>query len=559
MQPQLVVIGFILLIILILVVIEIYGRIKLKKLVQDKWGKLPRSQKLDQEASLNDARNKAKAYRTYDSEIDDITWYDLDGIAVFDQINATYSSVGSEALYQRLRNFNLTNENQDRLESLIQYYQENPTSREEIQYQFAYLGKKDHNHVESYLNETKNQELGNTSFFVFLGILPILLLLTLFILPKAITVLLLIGSMLFNVIYYRAKKEALERELACMSYLVRSIATAKKIAKVATPFQSELKTNLKKIVSITKFGISFRIKSDSEAELFFDYISMMFMLPFISYHVVLDKIIHYEHEAKEVWRLLGELEVAAAVLNYRIYMPDTCQPIFTEEIAVDGTEVYHPLLATPVPNDVAWTKNTLVTGSNASGKSTYVKSIAISCMLASTINTALALTFSLPRGHILTSMAVEDDIFEGDSYFIAEIKSVKRILDLVEKGEPCLCFIDEILKGTNTIERIAASSGMISWLQPYQALAFVATHDIELTEILKEYCTNVHFEEQVTKEKGVTFDYLLRQGPSTSRNAIQLLQVLNYPHEVVNRAKAEAHYFDAHRTWQVINGKNQPD
>lgn len=233
-------------------------------------------------------------------------------------------------------------------------------------------------------------------------------------------------------------------------------------------------------------------------------------------------------------------------------MPDTSQPVFSDEIVVTGTEVYHPLLATAVPNEVHWTKNTLVTGSNASGKSTYVKSVAISCILSTTIHTALATKFQLPFGHILTSMAVEDDIFEGDSYFVAETKSVKRVLDFAETNIPCLCFIDEILKGTNTIERIAASSSMIHWLNNYPSLAFVATHDIELTEILKESCDNVHFEEQVTKEQGVTFDYRLKQGPATTRNAIQLLHVLNYPKDVVEQAKREADYFDEHRTWQTL-------
>src|SRR5699024_9710649 len=110
-------------------------------------------------------------------------------------------------------------------------------------------------------------------------------------------------------------------------------------------------------------------------------------------------------------------------------------------------------------------------------------------------------------GHVITSMAVEDNIFEGDSYFIAEIKSIKRLLTQVETNEKCYCFIDEILKGTNTIERIAASSSVVHWLRNFPSLAFIATHDIELTEILKTSCKNVHFAESVTKEEGVVFDY----------------------------------------------------
>ena len=552
MHAQLLVFSFIGFIIFAIIGIEIYNRIKLKEMVKSRWGKFPNSRIFDKEESLKDAWSKAQKYCQYDSEIDDLTWYDLDGFTLFESINATYSSAGSEALYQRLRNYNFSEEHHYRLEQLIEYYQTNLEAREKIQFHFACLGKKDTNLVEDYLTQAKSQKLPHLSFYLICGVLPIVFVGGLILFPGTLTISLLLASLVFNVVCYQVKKETLNRELSCMSYLVQTISTAKKIAKIKTPFQMELKENLKSIEAITKFGISFRMKSNSEAELFFDYISMMFMLPFISYNFVLAKLTNHEKQAKNVWHLLGELEVAAAVLNYRIVMPDTSQPIFSNELVVKGVEVYHPLLKRPVPNDISWIKNTLVTGSNASGKSTYVKSVAISCMLSATIHTALARQFQLPYGHVLTSMAIEDDIFEGDSYFVAEIKSVKRILDLAEKKETCLCFIDEILKGTNTIERISASSSIIHWLSQTNSLAFIATHDIELTEILKYSCDNVHFEEQVTAEKGVTFDYLLRQGPSTTRNALQLLQVLNYPQKIVSSAKSEAASFDEHCIWKVL-------
>ncbi|MFK4566584.1 DNA mismatch repair protein MutS [Enterococcus sp. UD-01] len=553
MELQLVVIGFILLILLIILLIEIKTRFDIRKKVRRQWGSLPHGRFGDKEESLKNAWLKAKEYRHYDSEVDDITWYDLDLFEVYHSLNATYSSAGSEALYQRLRNYDFSTEQHQRLETLIDFYQQNPELREKLQFQFAYLGKKDNNHVESYLTETRKQELPHMKLYTFLGSLPLIALGLFLVWPTSAFIILLLGSVLFNVIYYLIKKEKLQRELICMGYLVQTVACAKKIAAIPTPFQAELVEILKPLKSMPRFGVSFRMKSNTEAELLFDYISMVFMLPFISYNFVLEKLAKYETQAKALWQLLGELEVAAAVLNFRLIMPDTSQPVFSEEIAVKGEEVYHPLLTTPVPNEVNWRQNTLVTGSNASGKSTYVKSVAISCILSATIHTALATEFQLPYGHILTSMAVEDDLFEGDSYFVAETKSVKRVLDLAQTNVPCLCFIDEILKGTNTIERIAASASIVHWLNDYPSLAFVATHDIELTEILKNSCANVHFEEQVTEEKGVTFDYCLRQGPSTTRNAIQLLKVLNYPQQVVNNAQNEATYFDQHRTWQIFS------
>jgi DNA mismatch repair ATPase MutS len=204
-------------------------------------------------------------------------------------------------------------------------------------------------------------------------------------------------------------------------------------------------------------------------------------------------------------------------------------------------------------NPVDWQQTTLVTGSNASGKSTYVKSIAISCILAQTIQTAIAEKFVMQPGHVLTSMAVEDNISEGDSYFVAEIKSVKRLLDKIATKEYCYCFVDEILKGTNTVERIAASSSIVAWLSQTNSLSMVATHDIELTEMLKTTCENWHFSEQIDEDEGISFDYRVKKGAAKTRNAIALLSVLEYPDTIVTNAKHAAQHFDEQRTWLDLN------
>ncbi|WP_066026514.1 MutS-related protein [Enterococcus mundtii] len=532
----------------ILIVLEINSRKKLRADVRYKWGKLPYQVRFDKEESLKEAWQTEKKFRTWDSEVDDLTWYDLDMFEVFETVNHTYSSVGSEALYQRLRNFDFGQD--QRLEKLITFYQENPKLREEIQYQFARLGKKDRNFAKQYLADGKSKRIGHIGLFAFLGMLP-LIGLGLFLLGQVIGIYLAIISVLFNTVYYLIKKQTLETELNSMGYLVSTISAAKKIATFPTPLQAELQKNVQPLKEIPKFGFSFRVKNGSEAELFFDYLNMMFMLPFISYHFVISRLEKKTEQAIELWQLLGELEVAAAVLNYRTYMPYSCQPVLAEG-GIIAEDTYHPLIAEAVVNPIDWQQNTLVTGSNASGKSTYVKSIAINCILAQTIQTALAESFTIQPGHVLTSMAIEDNLFEGDSYFVSEIKSIKRLLQQVETKERCYCFVDEILKGTNTIERIASSAAIVNWLSDFPSLAFVATHDIELTEILKKDCANVHFEEQVTPEKGISFDFKLKQGPAKTRNAIALLDVLKYPTAIVKEAQAEAAYFDQHRQWRVV-------
>lgn len=535
-------------VIVLFFLMDIYGRQKLKRMVAYRWGRQPHQTRLDKEESLKQAWQTEKAFRKADSEVDDITWYDLDMFAIFDLINATYSSVGSEALYQRLRNFDLGKA--DKTEALIAFYEKNPHIRENVQYHFARLGKQDNNFTKDYLANGVKKELGNFWTFLLLGCLPILGILLL-IFRQGPGILLLIGAILINVVYYLMKKNELETELNSMRYLVQTIALAEKIAKEPIPDQAAIKENLKPLKGIATWGFSFRPKGTSEIDMIMDYVNMMFMIPFIAYNFVLKKISNHSQKAINLWELLGNQEVAIAILNFRTYMPLSCIPEFRDG-SVEAESVYHPLVNGAIVNPVDWHQNTLITGSNASGKSTYVKAIAISCVLSQTINTAVAESFALQPGHVITSMAIEDDIFEGDSYFIAETKSIKRLLNLVQTNIRCYCFIDEILKGTNTVERIAASSSVVAWIADHPSLAFVATHDIELTEILKNKCANLHFSETVTDEEGVTFDYKVKEGPSTSRNAIALLKVLQYPQAVVANAQKEAAYFDEERSWQVL-------
>lgn len=548
MKPQFLAIGIILIVAMFFVIIDLFSQIKLRQLVRSQWGKIPRQSRLDKEDSLKAAWQIEKEFHEWDSEIDDLTWYDLDMQEVFELINGTYSSIGSEALYQRLRNYNFNQA--DDLEELIHFYQENPEVREKIQFHFAGLGKRDNNFTKQYIANGKREKLGNLWLYVLLGVLP-LISLGVLVVGGPIGIFLLLGSILFNVIFYMTKKAKLETELESMRYLVQSISLANKLSTIVTPRQAEIRKNVVPLKSIAKWGFSFRVKSTSEADIMFEYLNLVFMIPFIAYNFVITRLSKYSQEAINLWKVLGEMEVAAAVLNFRTYFPVSCQPKFTAG-GIQAEDIYHPLVEYSVVNPVDWQRNTLVTGSNASGKSTYVKSIAISGILAQTINTAIAEKLTMQPGHVLTSMAIEDDIMAGDSYFVAEIKSIKRLLDQVGKGERCYCFIDEILKGTNTIERIAASSSVVTWLADYPSLSFVATHDIELTEMLKEYCDNVHFEETVTEEQGISFDYELKQGPAVTRNAIALLKVMDYPEKIVEQAQKEAHYFDEQRTWPII-------
>lgn len=461
--------------------------------------------------------------------------------------------MGAERLYQKMRGFSLEEAENQEFETLITYFAEHPQERADMQYRLARTGKRDKNFVWHYLNNPRANELGNPFIYYVLGGLPIVSILLLLITQVGSFVLLAIGSIVVNVIVYMQKKQRLERELMSMNYLVGVVSQSKNIAKVPQPLQEKLQRLSKELRLITNLGFAFRFKSNSEAELLFEYLNIAFMLPFISYNLVLKKLDSHQKTAIELLETIGNIDAAIAVLNFRSLMPYGCQPQFIDEAQVSGSEMYHPLLSEPVANPVDWQRATLVTGSNASGKSTYIKAVAINALLSQTIGFACAKHWKMKRGHVLTSMALEDNIFKGDSYFIAEIKSVKRIIQQVEKGQTSYCFVDEILRGTNTIERIAASSSIVEWLAKSSGLAFVATHDIELTEMLATSCDNIHFEETVTEEEGIDFDYVLYPGPAKTRNALKLLNVMAFPKEIVANAELKALCFETLRSWETTS------
>ena len=536
--------------ILVAVVIQHLSQIrKQKQRIRESWGKIPVKTVRDKEESLSQAYEQLKKRLNYKSEIDAITWYDLDMFPLFQKINRTHSSIGSEALYRQLRLFDFNGDQQAAMEKLIDFYQENPEVREKIEYEFSRLGKKDRNSVVHFLTESKKKNKTFLALYFLLGSLPIIGLMLILSGMNQLGFLVLVGSVIFNTIYSTIKKVEIELELMSMAYFIQSLQTAKKLREISHPNQEKIKKLLKNFKSALRFSFAFRMKDGTMVDILLDYLNILFMIPFISYHFVFNRIKQAEAEAIELWQVLGDLEVAYAILNYRKTLDFYSHPEFKETDKVKAEDLYHPLIVNPVSNPLAWERNTLVSGSNASGKSTYVKSVAINCILAQTINTTLASQFSMQRGHVLSSMAVEDDVVMGDSYFVAEIKSLKRILDQVKTGERSYLFIDEILRGTNTVERIAASASIIQWIGHYPSLAFVATHDIELTEILKEQCDNVHFKEEITEEGDIQFNYQIQEGPASTRNALLLLESMNFPADVVEKAKERAEYFDETQEW----------
>jgi DNA mismatch repair ATPase MutS len=171
-------------------------------------------------------------------------------------------------------------------------------------------------------------------------------------------------------------------------------------------------------------------------------------------------------------------------------------------------------------------KIALVTGSNMAGKSTFLRSLGVNVLLAQTGAPVCAETFVLSPVKLMSSMRIADNLAENTSTFYAELKKLKTIIEAVKRHEPVFILLDEILRGTNSLDRHTGSAALMKQLIKEHAVAVIATHDVALAKLENEYPTaiqNYHFDVQVEGEE-LYFDYKLKDGVCTSLNASLLMK-----------------------------------
>lgn len=496
-------------------------------------------------------RNSSKEF----SDIDDITWNDLNMNDIYKKINNTQSTAGREMLYIILREINSDLGTLTKRDEIIEFFRNNADERFRVQFLLAKLGvNKDLYSTNCLYNEMDNEK-NNIWLYRFLTILPFV-----FIGMMVVWKWFLLGailSLVFNVTY-AIKKRVKKVNVDGYTYMIKIVNIANAIKKLDLGILSEhidkIEDDLKKLDKIKKKNLD--SNSDSllaELNVLIEYTNLLFLRELRKYEIVKERIIKNQDNLKRVYRCVGEIDALIAVASFRDSLkyyvkPKLFESYSKEENKIEFEDIYHPLISNPVVNSGIFNRGTLITGSNASGKSTFIKTVAINSILAQTIYTTCSKKYASSLFDIYTSMALKDDILSNESYFMVEIKSLKRIVENVNNQKPILCFVDEILRGTNTIERIASSCEVLKYLVSGNTICFAATHDVELTKLLEDQYDNYHFEENIT-DKDIEFDYKLHKRRAQSRNAIKLLEFMGYSNNIVENATNRANKFIESGKW----------
>lgn len=537
---------------------------RLEDTINKNYGNIPDKKyqegELDRISSLYKylKNKKDKENKINDTEyIDDITWNDLDMNEVFKHINNTYSSVGDEYLYNMLR----TPQDSGKLKEfnrMVSWFYENEENAKEMQKKFSKIGCSKKVSLFEFIHRL--DDLGKRSNLKhYIQILAFFAATAMLLTVPTVGIGVFIVVVAYNIITYYKQKSVVENYFICFKYLINIVILSRDIEKKLSDdfaqYKEEIKLTNKKLEALRTglFLISDGMNG-SIAEIIMDYVRMLLHLDIIKFNSMLQKTIDHIDEVDRLFFCMGKIEAAIAVASFRKHLKNEYEEFALPEIIENGKNyisfdnIYHPLIKKPVKNSLTEKKSVLLTGSNASGKSTFLKTVAINTILSRTIYTATADRMILSPFVVYSSMALRDDLKNQESYYIVEIKALKRIIDASKNGKPMLCFVDEVLRGTNTVERIAASSEILKSFTGSNVMCFAATHDIELTHILEKLYSNYHFEETI-EDNDISFNYRLNSGRATTRNAIKLLKVIGYDNEIIEAAQQIADNFIKTGSW----------
>lgn len=535
--------------------------------LKKRWGQVP-----EQEYTSDQLQVLKYYYSKHidvQNDVDDITWNDLDMDSFYVLINNTCSSMGQEYLYSLLRKPYFNKEVQAERDRVMEYFDSEETMRLEIMYILACIGKVKSVSLFEYLNRLGGLEVEGSAKHILMNLLyPLSALLMLLSLPLGI--LSLIGTITYSVITYFSGKAKIDSYYSVIVALMRTLKAAEKLDKLKIPelkeYQDRIHNASQKLKTFNKGGfVVTAMNGGNIGDLMLDYFRMLTHTDLILFYRMLRIYREETASLNSLYETFGFLDSMIACASFRRLLGTWCKPKlentkksdnYPESNAVQKPfleleEVYHPMIDNAVSNSIRTSGSVLLTGSNASGKSTFIKTVAINAILSQTINTAICKSYRASFFRIASSMALTDNLLGNESYYIVEIKSLKRILDNSNEEIPLLCFIDEVLRGTNTLERIAASSTILANLAQNHCICFAATHDLELTSILAAHYQNYHFQEQIT-DGDILFDYQLYEGKSNSRNAIKLLALLGYPSNIIEKSQTACETFSATGVWRKV-------
>jgi hypothetical protein len=476
------------------------------------------------------------------------TLQDLDFEELFMYLDRTCSRIGQQLLYSLLRTIPGNNQRKLKFEKIIKHLDDNPKLKESAVLEISKM-----NDAGAYFlpGLIYNENIERPKWFwavPLFSIFSVMNLILSIIFP--VFVLLFVPVLIVNfVVHYWNKKNMLTYSNSIPQLLILNQVANRLLQKgVLMDDVDRVRSSVEGIRSLSKSAIFFRIESKVNSEIgqliefLTEIIKIFFLLePVLMYRMIKDLDLK-RAEISDLFHAVAAVDVAISISSFREALPYYAIPEVSEGgNSFYASEIFHPLLLKPIANTVTLSdgKSVLISGSNMSGKTTFIRTIGINAILAQTINTVCARELVMPQWRVFSAIKISDDLLDDTSYYYEEVKTIKKLISECASGNTNLFLLDEIFKGTNTVERIASGKAVLSHLSQNGNTVLVSTHDLELIELLRDSYNYYHFSESVENDV-LIFDYKLKPGRLTNTNAIRILEINKFPEEITEEAKALA-------------------
>jgi len=483
--------------------------------------------------------------RAVDEILSDEIAEDIDFERLFEYVDRTSSKPGQQYLFQHLRynckNLDLLYE----LDELAERFKKDDELRLTTSIELSELAHQNAYYIHELFTSTYHAlyEKWQIVYIKLAGFLWIAMLALTIIQKNQYLFLTTLFLTFVNFYFHYTNKQKIAR-------YVHSIPQVYTLMNVAKKFTGLIKNSdkltlslnelapLKKTLAYVNFQESTSKDPTDVSASVLELIKALLLIEPAMFLISISKINQQKHHIETLFNHVAKIDIAIAILSLRSGLPYYAKPNFNDsddELHIE--EVFHPAIENCVPNSiqVSSRQGILITGSNMSGKTTFIRSIIINALLSQTLFTSCTKSYRAPFMQLFTSIRISDNLEEQTSYFQAEALSVLNILSRSDQHRGNLIIIDEIFRGTNTIERIAAAKAILSYLTAHQNFVFVSTHDLELAELLGDEYSCYSFEEKATDTR-LVFDYKIKPGILKNKNGIAILAALGYPTSVVENA-----------------------
>lgn len=492
------------------------------------------------------ARDRAAPQVPGASRIEDRTWGDLDMDQVFVAIDRTASRPGQQHLYHRLRTPCLDPGALDPFDQLVAGLAQRPDLQKILAKELGRLSDPRAGYLVDLAFGDLPQPLTARWIFPLLTLAGVGCIAGYMFWSGAAV--LLVGIVLTNVLVQvalRRRMDLLVPALHAVPALVRVAAAFgalnEPVLAVETGPLPGAASALRTLRLATAWMLFEPFQVNEYVAAVYGYVNMFLLLDVNAFAFSIEMVRARREAIRAAYEAVGRLDVALSTVRWRDDLGVWCRPDFSaSDKSIVARGLRHPLLAQPVANDLELHGSSmLLTGSNMSGKTTFVRTLGVAAVLGQALNTVCAEAYRAPPFAVSASIGRADSIMDGKSYYLAEVEAIREMIAAKSTDARHLFLIDEVFRGTNTVERVAAGHAILQYLDRGDDLVIVATHDIELVDLLGDRFASFHFREDIV-DGALHFDFRLKLGPSSTRNAIALLRLMRYPDAIIDVALASA-------------------